>query len=302
MNIRKKIASLVLATTMIMGLAACSNKDEEIPYTFGELLTEFSGETNLDELMAKGSKIEIVEPTKENPDQTAEVDFLASVDELEQRMDFSTLLEEADIELSENASEELIKQYSEISIDEAKILLESLSKDDLSPVEQERIKAGLSYLATDNENWIINNGLKISEELLKRVVKAAACEVTGLEVDYYDSCKIVPESSDEDFEGKVTINDPVSGATLSYEMVGDSKKNAIYAATNTLYNCQRLENPSYKEIFESCEAALEASKIAIAAGAKLDDEQITSELKPSDAKAKVLEKVAPATSETNQEG
>ena len=60
MNIRKKIASLVLATTMIMGLAACSNKDEEIPYTFGELLTEFSGETNLDELMAKGSKIEII--------------------------------------------------------------------------------------------------------------------------------------------------------------------------------------------------------------------------------------------------
>lgn len=302
MNIRKKIMSLVLASTMIMGLAACANKNEEIPYTFEELLTEFSDETNLDELMSQDSKIEIKEPTKENPDQTESVNFLDSVNELEQRMNFSLLLEDADIELSENASEELIKQYSQISIDEAKILLESLSKDDLSPVERERIKAGLSYLATNNKDWIINNGLKISEELLKRVIKGAACEVSGLEVEYYDSCSISSQSSSEPLKARISVEDPISGVTLYYEMTKNIDNNAILAATNALYNCQGLESPSYKEIFGSCEEALEASKIALAAGVELDDEKITSKLKPNAAKEKILEKVATPTTETSQEG
>lgn len=293
-NIRKRFLSLILATTMIMGLAGCSSKEEDIPYSFDEILTEFSSDTNIDELMKVGNQILI----KTGEESTEEVDFLTSVKELEERVAFSDKLEAEKIGTLEIASDELKELYGDLSLEEAEILFESLKDENLTPVAKERIKAGLAYLATENKDWIKNNGLNISEELLKRVVKAGACEISGLEVDYYSNCIIDPTNKESDYLGNLVVSDPVSGATLEYGIPRNG--NVMSDAVSTLYNIQGLDNPSYKEIISYCESALETSKLAVAAGVELDGNKVDSELKSKDAKKLILEKKAPST--TEQEG
>lgn len=294
MKLRKKLLALLLATTAMMNLSSCGSQNEEIPYTFEEVLTMFSNDTNVDELMAVGNQIIITDEEK-TPE---EVDFLASIQELEKRVSFSEKLEEAKISTLEEVSDELKELYGELTIDEATVLLESLNDESLTPVAIERLRAGLAYLAAENKEWIKNNGLNISEELLKRVVKAGACEISGLEVDYYGKCTIVPSTAESDYLGKLNISDPVSGSTLEYEIPRNG--NVMSDAVALLYNLQGLDNPSYKEIIDYCENSLETSKVAVAAGAKLDGDTVDSKLSSNDAKRLILEKATPST--TEQEG
>ncbi len=295
-NTGKKFFALTLALAMTIGLAGCS-KDEEIPYTLEEILTTLSDDTNVDELMAIGDDIQII-----MPEETQEIDFMESVSKLEAYIELSNDLAALGIRPAETSTDAIAEKYSNISIEDARLLLETLSSDEITDVEKARVKAGLSYVLSQNKDWITNNGLNISEELLKRVIKAAGCEASGLEVEYYNSCKISARnySVESSYIGEMEITDPISNTTLTYQIANN--KGALTDATTVLYNIQALEDDeTYETVVDYCNQALTASKIAIAAGVDLDDNTIKSESKTSDAKKLILEMYTPEATES-QEG
>ena len=73
-------------------------------------------------------------------------------------------------------------------------------------------------------------------------------------------------------------------------------------AAEILYNIQSLEaDETYETIVDYCGQALDATKIAIAAGVELDGTTIKSETKAKDAKKLILQMNTTPTTET-QEG
>lgn len=294
-NLWKKLTSIALAIGILACFASCSKDgDEELSYTFDEILSVCADDTNIDELMKEGSKFEIttVEGEKE------QVDFLKAVEELETRLDFNKKMAEANIASSKNISNELKEIYKENGIEDASLLLADLESDDLSQIEKGRVRTYLAYLSATNKNWLNNNGLNISKELLMRIVKAAGCEASGLEEQYYTNCTISPIYVNEQFMGKLAVDDPLSETVITYQIPNSG--DVISDATLTLYNMQGLDNPSYAEVISYCEKTLETSKLAVAAGVEITNGQIDSKLNAKEAKQLILEKTAPST--TNQEG
>lgn len=301
MKTGKKVFALLTALALTVSLAACSNKDDEINCTLEEVLASYADNTNLDELMANGAAIELVSPEGEveAPEETS---FMEQVNELEAYISLSKRLENLGIKPATTSTEETSAKYADLSADEIELLIESLNDEGLTDVERARVKAGLSCILAENQEWIMSNGVKISEELLKRTIKAAACQVSGLEVEYYNSCKISArnQSKESDYIGTVEVYDPISGTTLNYEIA--SGNGAIAQAADVLYGIQVLEgDESYETVVDYCGQALDATKVAVAAGVKLEDDQIKSEKKVKDAKKLILEMDTTQATET-QEG
>lgn len=290
---KKRFLSLILALSMMPSLSACGSENETIPYTFDEVVTMFSDTTNLDELMTISDPITIY-----SEDESEELDFSTAIKELEERIKLSQELSSAGVKASEEATDTLKEKYSNLTFDDIKLLLDSLATDDLKDVEEARIKAGLSLIAAQNQNWLQTNGLNISEKLLKSVIKAAACEASGLEIEYYDACSISaePNAKNENQRKYVQLTDPISEEKIEYEIVsplfGD---NILAAALNTLYNIQSLDKPSYDSALTYCQDALECSKLMAASKVELNSkDEISSEKSSKDAKTLILEKAAPS--------
>lgn len=292
MNIRKRCMALLTALTLTIGIAGCAEeKDGEIPFTLQEVLESYADDTNLDDLMAIGDTIQLSTLEADR----VEADLMKSVATLEEYIAISNSLTALGIVPTESSTPETISQYQNITTDEVKLLIETLASSECTDIEKARVAAGLSYLADYYQDWIGENGLTISEELLKRVIKSAGCEASGLEIEYYDSCKIGSRNHnvESDYISEMEINDPVSGATLSYEIADD--KGAISEVAEILYNIQGLEaDESYETKLNYCKQALEATKVAIAAGVELEDNQITSEKTAKEAKQLILEMTAPS--------
>lgn len=301
MNIGKRIFSLLVALGMVLVLAACSAEDENIPYTFSELLTTLADDTNVDELM---------DAERKNLAQTAEEgvevqSYLEQVNELEEKLALAKKLESLGIKPSKDATEQIYEKYGDITAADVELLLEALNNNETSDIEKARIRAGLGLIAANTQSWIKDNGLGISEGLMLRILKAAGCEVSGLEEQYFDSCIVGPRINDAKaaYIGNMTITDPVSGASLQYGL-GNTSDSALYAAAVILYDMQSLtaEEITYDTASAYCEEALEAAKIALAAGVVLEDGTISSEETSKEARQYIME-MATASSETEtQEG
>ena len=292
---KKLIALALTLSALTYSLSGC-NQDAEIPYTLDEVLASFAEETNLDELMTVGENIQII-----ISEESKEKDFMESVNKLEEYIALSNDLAAIGIKPAETSTVLTAEKYANLDIEDVKLLIETLQENTITDVEKARITAGLSYVLTQNKEWISTNGLNISEELLKRVVKASACEASGLEIEYYTSCKIGARkySKESSAIGEIEVIDPISNATLTYQIANDN--GALTTACEVLYNIQALEtDESYETIVSYCSQALDTAKIAIAAGVELDGSTIKSETKINEAKKLILQKNAPEQTETNE--
>lgn len=285
---KKKTLSVLLAMTIMAELAACGKKNEDIPYMYNDVLETFADNTNLDELM------ESVKPiTVGSEEESEEISFSEAVSQLEERLQLS---KELSVEVSESSNEitdTLKEQFSNLSYDEIKVLLDSLKNDNLKDIEKERINTGLSWIVAKNEEWIKTNGLNIAEALLKNIIKASACEVSGLELEYYDNCTISAEPHKHNSNKNVYINltDPVSEKTIGYH-IDLTDNNVLTSATLKLYNLQRQENPSYDTIKSFCQSALDFTKLVAAAGVELTDEnEMRAEISSEEAEKLITEKM-----------
>ena len=286
---KKKTLSVLLAMTIMAELTACGKKDEDIPYMYNDVLETFADNTNLDELMESANPITIG-----SEEEKEEISFSEAVSQLEERLDLSQKFSSEKIEPTNEISDTLKDQFSNISYDEIKVLLDSLKTDDLKDVEKTRINTGLSWLATKNEEWINTNGLNIAENLLKNIIKASVCEVSGLELEHYDRCTISaePHKNDEDRNTYIELTDPLSEKVIGYYHIDLTDDNVLTAATKKLYSLQRQENPSYDTILSYCQSALDYAKLVAASGVELTKKnEITAATSSKEAKKLIVEKM-----------
>ncbi len=292
---KRKFFAMLLALSMVVGLTACG-KDEGIDLTLEQVLTAIADDTNLDELMKAGNTIAIIQDGEEQ-----EVDFMESVNKLETYIKLANTLSERGIKPAEQTTDAIQELYGSLSIEDIEVLIESLSDESLSDVEKARIEAGLSFILANNQEWIMENGLEIAEELLIRVIKAAACEASGLEVENYTSCTIgAPSSSDSGYISTIKVNDPVSGTTLEYQL--DDGNKPLAQAAYALYNIQGLDGTeSYNEVIVYIDGALYIAKVATAAGVELDENEISSSKKEADAKKYIYTMTTPQSTGTTEQ-
>ncbi len=287
---RRRLTAALLALLMTFGLTSCKDEENtEIPYTLEEVLTAFASSTELDEVMTYGASIEISETTSDKT-TTYEMDFMDSVNKLEDYIALINELKALGIEPSETSTPDTINKYSNLTLEEVELLVDSLDSE-LTDVEEARIRAGLAYVSNSYQQWIKENGLAISEELLLRLVKASICDASGLEPMYFTSCTINPQgtTTDKSKSATVKLTDPISGKTLDYDIT-NQKDDPLQIAVTTLYNIQSLdENVSYETIVTYCNDTLLTTKLAVAAGVELSNDTIYSDEKTKDAKKKILD-------------
>lgn len=266
------LAAVLLISSIIDEIAERFSKDE-IPTSVEDVLEEYSEKTLLDDviILAEG----------------ADDASLENIAKLENYLEIVEELEELGLKENKEPTQETIDKYSDLAEDEVKTLIEVLEKEDAKPVELERIKAGLSYLKAEYKNWISTTGLEVAEDLLKKSIKQAACDISGLEIENYNLWKISPATIIINGE-TVTATDPESKAELIYHL------DDIYEdADVTLCKIQDLSKDSkYKEISKYCHKALDTAKIICASGAELDHfgiDCLSAPISKEKAKEKILQ-------------
>lgn len=283
---KKKTIPILLAMSIMAELAGCGKKDDPIPYALNDVLTTFSDNTKLDELMEIDKSITInVE------EQSEEISFAEAINQLEEKLEINQTLMDIKIKASTEATDALKKQFSNLSLDEVKLLLNSAKNGGLKDIEKVRIQAGLSWIAAENQEWIQANGLNIAEQLLKSIIKVSACETSGLETQYYDTSSISqqPSHMERGDSAAVSVTDPISEEEISYyiDLFDD---NILAASTLALYNLQALEKPSSDTVISYCQKALDYAKLVAASGVELtEDRDLTSTTSSKEAKKLIME-------------
>lgn len=283
MKIRKKISALLLALTMTIGfLSGCDKKEELVPYTLDEILSSFYNDTNLDDLMALDENILLKED-----EETKERNFSESIKQLEDYIDLIAKFNSLGIAPTPLYTHIIEDTYSDLTPEEVNLLLESLSDSSIQDIVSLRIKTGIGFKHQQYKEWIENNGIKLSEELLKRVIKAAACETSGLEIKYYNSCTIGAGQSNPNAKTQIKILDPESNATLEYSIDNNT---ILSDAVKLLYEIQSTESATYDETLSYAIKALNLAKLATAADIELEESStITCNRNKTQARQYILE-------------
>lgn len=292
---QKIAAGIGALVIMFTSLAACSKENKKSVQTFDALIDSYNDNTLLDEILALNEEFSILEAT-----ETQEVDFSESVNKLETYMNIIAEMNELGIEPTEQSSEETIEKYSELTEEEVRELLEIHKSGEKTDIEKLRIKAALGYINQKYRNWIQNNGLEISEELLKKAIKAATCQVSGLEPENYNDCSISSQTQKEVFKplAVITINDKESQDTLVYEIPYIPHDYVYYYAINTLYDIQSSSETDFDSIFNYCDQALTYVKLMIVSGVVLEDDAIKPYEHITVAKQLILQQNAQSQTET----
>ena len=268
--------TIVLAS-LIIAISSCSKKELLEP-SLETVIENFEDETLLDEVIAISDEKSETEASIEN------------INKLEQRIKLIEEIEKLRLKESEDTSEVLKQQYESLSEEEITLLIGVLKGKDAKPVELKRIEAGLVYIANEYKNWVRETGTEIAEDLMKKACKQAACEISGMEPEYYNEWKIGVVDADN-FTNDIECVDPKSKKSIRYEL-----KDIYLFASNTLCNIQGLDaKDDYKTVNKYCVEALNYAKLICASGAELKEDWFSDILKPQKREDKAKEKVIALT-------
>lgn len=262
-----KALALMLGVGVVFGTTGCifNNTAPTIDQTVESTISQTAQDTYLDEVFMD-----------DNDDQAS----LSELSTLEGALERYDLLKEVDFgdEHYNDLSEEDKATANALSTEDIELLIEELDKDDLSIVDKSRVLQQLFYLRNDAQGEIEEKGITISTNALKRGIKAAACEATGLEAEYYDYVSIDAADQSPSVLG-LTVTDPVSGASTHINVEYDS----IYGKMiHQIYDLQVLDNPSFDDIREQTEESLNLVKVSAYSGVTLSGDTMTSEHSYSD--------------------
>ena len=100
--------------------------------------------------------------------------------------------------------------------------------------------------------------------------------------------------------GEIYVTDPVSEATLTYQIAYNN--DSLSDAAELLYSIQSLKEHQkyYENIVAYCSQTLETTKLAVASDVKLDNNCIKSAMKSKDAKQLILEKQNSPSNESTE--
>ena len=261
--IKSKFVPLALAGTMALSLTGCGGRVDMSSVSFEDLLAieEVKDITLMDEMVEDGlfdysedkSYVEVADDT---------LRYLDIVEELKD-IDFSEIPY-----LSKLSDEEYLSTL-DFSLDEVKALEEQLSSKDKSYLGQEnRLNAykKLDYLNNYCNEFLHENGYKISLNMMMKAVKASIAAELGLKPEEVSNVIIPPN--------RLTVNDE---PYFSVEV--DDKNYTVKLSfdemTNTISYIYALQDANLTEEteYETYRKALNFAKTTIAAGSNLKNDK-----------------------------
>lgn len=275
----RKIGATLLLVTGIGAGIFCYKETKKIPTqkeNFENTLNRNNENTFLDEIITYDgmitNKIKSINSNLEVEkndlnETTINIDLLLCIKNLETYITLSNKInnlnyknKEQLTEVDKATKEELFNNKNYIEYVEN--LINKFNNKNTSDIEKARTYQKLDYLNQYYKKYVTENGFIITEDLLKKSLKALACETSGLEIEYYNKCKI---SDNKIFlRDYITVNDPVSGVEYKYK-IGPSSK-IVNTVLNDLYKIQRyLENKdgkiiTYELVASHCSNTLDNTK------------------------------------------
>lgn len=267
----RKATAILSIILLSGGLYSCASDDPAIKEPIETSVSANKENSNMDYVLSMDAE--------ENDEGTLE-----NLSTLEEQVNIYKLLDDLDLgddykELAQESKEEL----QELSLEDIKLLVESLDSDNLTEIERARVEQNLSYLKTYTAEKIDKDGRKIVLDGLFRSVKGAACEYVGLEVEYFSSVTILGQKSDS-ADLLLSVSDPISGKVVDVKVDNHS----IYGdMIYKIYDMQSESNPSFDDTMKDVSESLDLIKISCYSGVKakktiLGNELMTSEVKEKD--------------------
>ncbi len=266
---KEKIVPLALAGTLALSLAGCGGKVEMSSVDFNNLMAieEVQNVTMIDELVAAGYL------------QYDDMTILEAADQLERFMAIEEKIGGYDytgVESLDPLSDEEYAATLNLSEEDIDSLIEQASYkgDDVVALENKLTALKrLDYLNRYCSEWIDNNGMRISEEIMFAAVKCSVAEELNLDVDEVNTVRINPRGT-------------FSGEPDDYSLkVGDdfyripTREGEIWNTVNYIYEVQDADKSlmNTKEEYETYRKAINYAKTTIAAGSNVKNNKIVAQ-------------------------
>ena len=195
-----QIAASILLTAQCVSLCGCGKgTDKDTPTPLGKILESYADDTQIDDVLSDGSTCIYIDENNMSDDKISYYDLACELDRIIYNKNYINRIFELDNinkdevpELSEADKNFLLKDEEAMST----VLIDAYKRKLISKKEKELFYRKIKALDEYYEMWIDQNGLFISETVLKDSIKVASCEAIGVEPNIANS-KI---SIDEDVE------------------------------------------------------------------------------------------------------
>lgn len=266
---KEKIVPLAIAGTLALSLSACGGQVEMSSVDFHSLMSieEVQNATLMDEMIDAGYL------------RYGDGTLLEAADQLERYMQIEEKIGGYDytgVDSLQPLSDEVYASTLNMSDAEIDALMEAASYkgDDVVALENKLIALKkLDYLNRYCDNWIDENGMHISEELMFASVKCSVAEELGLGVDDVTQVTIPPRGT-------------FSGEPDDYSIkVGDThyrvpyREGEIWNTINYIYEVQDADKDlmDQENEFETYRKAINFAKTTIAAGSNVKNNKIVAQ-------------------------
>lgn len=253
---KKTLAALLTAGTIAVTLSGCGIDTSEL--SFEDVLSN----KTIQEITVLDDEYNTDEDIKEDLDNITKLETALQVLELTKYEDYSDV--DKLIPLTAKEKEELLY----LDIDEIQKIMNKSKKtdNDLLTLENKLIATkDMAYLTQYYRAFIYNHGLDISKQALKDSVKGSIASEKNCTTDDIKIGKMPNKDVDELY---ITIRDE------KYRVKANNKD--MWNAIEYIYAIEMsdIDNMDQKDITETCQKALDYSKVVTLKGSNIKDDKI----------------------------
>jgi len=212
----KKFKKSAIAIALAAIIAVCGSLVKTSPHEIEGSLTDFVN--NNKETTLFDDILDLDEEVGVKNTETGDIKKIQLEDaiiELEEKISVDEKIDNLKIkkgvynELSDEAKKSTIEFFNENGID---TMIELYNDKNNNKIEKARIAQQLLYVQEYNSEWLKENGVKLSESILSRVISAGVIDSYGtFTPEEYKICSIGYHPEDKGVLRKVILEDPISG-------------------------------------------------------------------------------------------
>ena len=284
----KKFKKSAIAIALAALITVCGSLIKTSPHEIEGSLTDFvnnNKETTLfddildldEEVGVKNIETGDIEK-KQVEDAIKELEEKISVDE---KIDNLKIKKGVYNELSDEAKKSTIEFFNENGID---TMIELYNDKNNNKIEKARIAQQLLYVQEYNSEWLKENGVKLSESILGRVISSGVIDSYGtFTPEEYNICYIGFHPEDKGILRKVILKDPISGERDSVVFLPVFAEE-YYKAFGELQLIASKQEFSKEEVNDIVKDTLNISKRCINKKLDLDGITMTKKIKKQENK------------------
>lgn len=270
----KKIIALLLTTAIFLPTTGCQKKEkDDISITIGTLLDKTADKTLLDEVLEENIEKQNLEVTYEE------------IVRVEEYIRLINQISNLNLPIPHNIPNEVIEEFTNMPIDQ---VYHNIEKQYLILGTGDEIlkrEYGLYFLKSHYQNWLQENALRVTKNLLQCAIKASTVLPNNSDSTY----SIVGEPKIE-YGENITISFDCNSQEDSYT-IGENS-GSVYDLVTSYASVERTmqtDNPTYEEIIDCCLTAYNAVKMFVVSEISIDDSNnITSDKISPETKKYVL--------------